>query len=57
VETSFPSQLPASGEVKISSVGMLGMYRTPLRLLVVAAPSQCAPGISSTVKSVPFALL
>ena len=44
------------GEVKHSSVGMLGLKKMPWRL-VSPPPQNCPSGMRPTVRSVPLALL
>ena len=49
----MPSATPRIGEMKHSSVGMLGLKKMPCRL-VSPPPQNCASGIMPTVKSVPL---
>ena len=54
VATRVPSHLPLRGEVKTSSLGILGLKSTPVVLRVSQPPTHLWPGISQQVKSVPL---
>ena len=56
VEYTIPSAAPALGEVNTSSVGILGLKILPFKVFSLP-PANTPSGKSSTVKSVPFALL